>query len=159
MSRRLNLSTASSIQKTLARITNMVLNGEINSKDAGSMIYACNTALGAIKVQDKQQIESLNNDEQIERINLLKAQVVKCEAQAEVARHEAAKLEADKRSFELLETLVEVASEKITGAEDELMKNESAPGCYDPQYESEPYNYNAFMRKTYGDKGGGAGGQ
>ncbi len=38
----------------MARINNMVLNGEIDSKTANALLYGCNVCLGAIRVDDQQ---------------------------------------------------------------------------------------------------------
>lgn len=36
------------------RIANMLLNGDIDSKTANAILYACNVCLGAIRVDDQQ---------------------------------------------------------------------------------------------------------
>ena len=36
------------------RITNMLLNGEINARTANALLYGCNVCLGAIRVDDQQ---------------------------------------------------------------------------------------------------------
>lgn len=36
------------------RISNMVLNGEIDAKTANALLYGCNVCLGAIRVDEQQ---------------------------------------------------------------------------------------------------------
>ncbi len=36
------------------RITNMLLNGEIDARTANALLYGCNVCLGAIRVDDQQ---------------------------------------------------------------------------------------------------------
>jgi len=52
--RRLKMGTSREIRRTLNRINNMLLNGEIDAKTANALIYGCNAALGAIRVDDQQ---------------------------------------------------------------------------------------------------------
>jgi len=53
--KRLRLSTPEEVRRALARINNMVLNGELAPKEANTLIYGCNTILGAIKTVDYEQ--------------------------------------------------------------------------------------------------------
>lgn len=63
---RLRLSTPSDIRKTLARITNMIANNEIDTKKANTIIYSCNSILNSIRVDELekqvQDLEDLIND-------------------------------------------------------------------------------------------------
>ena len=53
--KRLKLSTATEVRRALNRIANMVLNGEIEAKDANAIMYACNITLGAIRTVEQEQ--------------------------------------------------------------------------------------------------------
>ena len=54
------------IKRTLNRVSNMLLNGEIESKDANAIIYACNVTLGVIRVDEQEkrlsELEQLVNE-------------------------------------------------------------------------------------------------
>lgn len=52
--RRLKLTTAREVRRALNRVANMVLNGEIEAKEANAIMYACNIVLSAIRVDDQQ---------------------------------------------------------------------------------------------------------
>lgn len=53
-------STPQQVRKSLSRINNMVANGEMDTKQANTIILACNTILGAIRLDEQQkQIEKL----------------------------------------------------------------------------------------------------
>lgn len=52
---RLKLNTATEVRRTLVRISNMVVNGEIDSKRANTIILACNAVLSAIRTDDQQE--------------------------------------------------------------------------------------------------------
>lgn len=53
--RRLKLSNPAEVRKALCRIANMVLNGEIDTKAANSIILACNAILGGIRTDEQQK--------------------------------------------------------------------------------------------------------
>lgn len=55
MAKRLKLSSPSDVRKSLSRVANMVINGEIDTKEANSIILACNAILGAIRVDEQQK--------------------------------------------------------------------------------------------------------
>lgn len=63
---RLRLSTPSEIRKTLARITNMIANNEIDTKKANKIIYSCNAILNSIRTDELekqiQELEDMVND-------------------------------------------------------------------------------------------------
>ena len=60
MSIRLRMGTPTEIKRTLARVANMALNGEIDTKTANTIILACNAILGAIRTDEQQKkIEEL----------------------------------------------------------------------------------------------------
>lgn len=52
---RLKTSTATEIRRTLSRVTNMVANGEMDTKTANTIILACNAVLSAIRTDDQQK--------------------------------------------------------------------------------------------------------
>ena len=57
---RLRLSTPTEVRRTLARVANMVVNDEIDTKTANTIILACNAILGAIRTDEQQRkIEEL----------------------------------------------------------------------------------------------------
>lgn len=51
--KRLKMSTSKEVRRTINRINNMLLNGEIDPKTANALIYGCNAALGAIRVDEQ----------------------------------------------------------------------------------------------------------
>lgn len=129
MSRRLSLTTAPQIQKSLGRIANMVLNGEIDPKEANAMTLACNAALSALKVNDQLTDKDLEREERRERISYTKAQTAKAKALAILAQHDAEKASKDSRSFELLSSLVKVmsASDETTEEGDPHVDEDGSP--------------------------------
>ena len=62
----LRLSTPRDVKKTLSRISNLVANGEMDTKQANTIILACNTILGAIRLDEQQKkiemLEELVNE-------------------------------------------------------------------------------------------------
>lgn len=64
--RSLKLDTPSNVRKSLARITNMVFNGELDTKTANTLILACNAILGGIRTDEQErklaELEQLLND-------------------------------------------------------------------------------------------------
>lgn len=55
MAIRLRMGTATEVRRTLARVANMALNGEIDTKTANTIILACNAILSAIRTDIQQQ--------------------------------------------------------------------------------------------------------
>lgn len=55
MSIRLKLNTPNEVRKTLARVMNMVVNNQIDSKRANTIILGCNAILSAIRTDDQQR--------------------------------------------------------------------------------------------------------
>ena len=51
----IKLATAKDTRRAISRIANMVLNNEIDSKAANTILYACNAVLAAIRVDEQQQ--------------------------------------------------------------------------------------------------------
>lgn len=50
------------IRNSIARVNNMVANGEMDTKIANAIICGCNTLLGSIRADEQQkQIEELRN--------------------------------------------------------------------------------------------------
>ena len=52
--KRLKMTTSREVRRAVNRITNMLLNGEIDPKIANAILYGCNVCLGAIRVDDQQ---------------------------------------------------------------------------------------------------------
>lgn len=56
----LKLSTPEEIRRSISRIANMILNKEIDPLTAKAMIYACNSALTAVRTDEyKRKVEEL----------------------------------------------------------------------------------------------------
>lgn len=54
MPKRLKMSNSREIRRTINRINNMLLNGQIDPKTANALIYGCNAALGAVRIDEQQ---------------------------------------------------------------------------------------------------------
>lgn len=52
--KRLKMSTPREVRRTVNRINNMVLNGDIDAKTANALLYGCNVCLGAIRTDEQQ---------------------------------------------------------------------------------------------------------
>ena len=52
--KRLKMSSSREVRRAVNRITNMLLNGEIDPKTANAILYGCNVCLGAIRIDDQQ---------------------------------------------------------------------------------------------------------
>ncbi|MEG1433102.1 hypothetical protein [Eubacterium sp.] len=60
--KRLTLKTPQDVRRALARVSNMLLNNEIDPKTANAIIYACNSILQSIRVDEQERkIEELAN--------------------------------------------------------------------------------------------------
>lgn len=63
---KLKLDTPSNIRKSLTKITNMVVNGELPTGQANTIILACNAILGSIRVDEQEkkikELEELINE-------------------------------------------------------------------------------------------------
>lgn len=55
MAIRLRMGTPTEIRRTLTRVANMVLNNEIDTKTANTIILACNAVLSAIRTDEQQK--------------------------------------------------------------------------------------------------------
>ncbi len=53
--KQLKLSTPNDVRKALARLSNMVLNDELDSKKANTIMYGLNIILGAIRTDEQQK--------------------------------------------------------------------------------------------------------
>lgn len=51
----LKMSTPEQIRRTINRINNMLLNGELAPKTANALIYGCNSALGSIRLDEQEK--------------------------------------------------------------------------------------------------------
>lgn len=63
MVKRLKMSTPQEVRRAVSRVANMVLNGQIEAKNANAIMYAANVILGAIRTDDQQ-----NKLDELERI-------------------------------------------------------------------------------------------
>ena len=58
----MKLSTPAEVRKAISRIANMTLNGEIDSKTANALLYACNAALSAVRTDEyRRKVEELES--------------------------------------------------------------------------------------------------
>ena len=56
----LKLSTPADVRASLKRVANMVINNEIDAKEANAIIYACNTVLSSMRIDEQgKEIEKL----------------------------------------------------------------------------------------------------
>ena len=53
--KRLKMSTPQEVRAAVARVANMVLNGELEARNANAILYAANVTLGAIRVDEQQK--------------------------------------------------------------------------------------------------------
>lgn len=59
---RLRTKTPTEVRRTLSRVMNMVVNGEIDNKTANTIILGCNAVLSAIRTDEQQRkINELEN--------------------------------------------------------------------------------------------------
>lgn len=60
--RRLRLGTPAEVRRALNRVANMVLNNEIGTKEANAIIFACNSVLSSIRIDEQERrIEEIEN--------------------------------------------------------------------------------------------------
>lgn len=56
----LKLSSPEDVRRAISKIANLSLNGEIDTKTANTLIYACNSVLASIRTdQYKQKVDEL----------------------------------------------------------------------------------------------------
>lgn len=55
MAIRLRMGTPTEVRRTLVRVANMAVNGEIDTKTANTIILACNAVLSAIRTDEQQR--------------------------------------------------------------------------------------------------------
>lgn len=64
--KRLKMASARDIKRTMARVSNMILNGELEPKAANAIIYACNTTLSSIRIDEQEarldELEQIINE-------------------------------------------------------------------------------------------------
>ncbi len=53
MAKRLKMSNSMEVRRTVNRIANMLLNGEVDPRTANAILYACNVCLGAIRTDEQ----------------------------------------------------------------------------------------------------------
>lgn len=63
---RLRMGNPTEVRRTLSRVANMAVNGEIDTKTANTVILACNAVLSAIRTDEQQkkieQLEQILNE-------------------------------------------------------------------------------------------------
>lgn len=61
--KRLKMGTPREVRRTINRINNLLLNGELDPKTANALLYGCNVCLTAIRTDEQQakiaELESL----------------------------------------------------------------------------------------------------
>lgn len=70
---RLKLDSPNNIRKSLAKISNMVANGDIPTGQANTIILACNAILGSIRADEQEKkirelqelLEDIQNDKKV----------------------------------------------------------------------------------------------
>lgn len=56
----MKMSTPEEVRRAISRIANMVLNKEIEAKEANTLLYACNAALSAVRTDEyRRKVEEL----------------------------------------------------------------------------------------------------
>ena len=60
---RLRLKTATDVRRTLSKIANMVANGEMDTKQANTIILACNATLSEEQGKKIEELEELINEQ------------------------------------------------------------------------------------------------
>ena len=55
VAKRLKMSSSREVRRTVNRIANMLLNGDIDPKTANAILYACNVSLGAIRTDEQEK--------------------------------------------------------------------------------------------------------
>ena len=55
VAKRLKMSSSREVRRTVNRIANMLLNGNIDPKTANAILYACNVCLGAIRTDEQEK--------------------------------------------------------------------------------------------------------
>ena len=51
--KRLKMTSAREVRRCVNRISNMLLNGELDARTANAILYGCNVCLGAIRIDDQ----------------------------------------------------------------------------------------------------------
>lgn len=67
--KRLRLSSPSDVRKAMSKIANAVYNGDLDPKEANAILYACNSVLSSIRIDEQQkkieELERLLNNHNI----------------------------------------------------------------------------------------------
>ena len=67
--KRLRLSSPSDVRKAMSKIANAVYNGEIDPKEANAILYACNSVLSSIRIDEQQkkieELEQILNNQKL----------------------------------------------------------------------------------------------
>lgn len=67
MGKRFKMNTPAEVRRTLTRVSNMVANGQMDSKQANAIIYAANGILSSIRA-DEQQMKIDELEQILERL-------------------------------------------------------------------------------------------
>ena len=51
--KRLKMTNSREVRRCVNRISNMLLNGELDARTANAILYGCNVCLGAIRIDDQ----------------------------------------------------------------------------------------------------------
>ena len=51
--KRLKMTSSREVRRCVNRISNMLLNGELDARTANAILYGCNVCLGAIRIDDQ----------------------------------------------------------------------------------------------------------
>ena len=67
--KRLKLSTPTEVRRAVSRVANMVLNNELDPKQANAIMYACNVLLSSIRTDEQEkrlaELENIINERKI----------------------------------------------------------------------------------------------
>lgn len=67
--KRLRLSSPADVRKAMSKIANAVYNGDLDPKEANAILYACNSVLSSIRIDEQQkkieELERLLNNHNI----------------------------------------------------------------------------------------------
>jgi len=55
VAKRLKMASPREVRRTVNRVANMLLNGDMEPKTANAILYACNVCLGAIRTDEQEK--------------------------------------------------------------------------------------------------------
>lgn len=65
--KRLTLKTPQDVRKALSRVSNLLINGELDPKTANAIIYSCNSILQSIRI-DEQEAKLMELETMIDEV-------------------------------------------------------------------------------------------